>query len=340
MSLADWCGVLIVLGLTAYAVLGGADFGAGFWDLTAGGPERGAEVRAMIKRAMSPVWEANHVWLIFVLVMLWTAFPRAFGSITSTLAIPLFLAGLGIVLRGGAFALKGQAATIAEARALGATFALSSVLTPFFLGTAAGAIAVGKVPVGNAAGEQWGSWTGALPLFVGALAVLTGAHLAAVFLGADSERAQRPELVDAFRRRALISGVLTGALALGGLAIVNSSAPDLYDGLTSGAGLVCVLASGAGGLVTLWLEWRERFELARYTAAAAVAAIVAGWALAQRPYLLPPHLTVHDAAAPNGTLLALVIAACLGMALLIPALAWLFRLAISGRLAYEDQPRP
>ena len=162
--LPELAAILIAMaGLTAYVVLGGADFGAGFWDLTAGGAERGAPVRAMIKRAMSPVWEANHVWLIFVLVMLWTAFPEAFGSITSTLAIPLFLAALGIVLRGGAFALKGEAATIAEARALGATFALSSVLVPFFLGAAAGAIAAGAVPVGNAAGDDWGSWTGALP---------------------------------------------------------------------------------------------------------------------------------------------------------------------------------
>jgi cytochrome bd ubiquinol oxidase subunit II len=338
--LADLAAVLTLVGLTGYVVLGGADFGAGFWDRTAGGAERGAPVRAMIKRAMSPVWEANHVWLIFVLVMLWTAFPEAFGSITSTLAIPLFLAGLGIVLRGGAFALKGQAATIAEARALGATFALSSVLTPFFLGTAAGAIAAGEVPVGNASGDEWGSWTGTLPLFVGVLAVLTGAHLAAVFLGADSARAGERELVDAFRRRALGSGVAAGAVAIAGIAVVHSDARDLYDGLTSGGGLVCVLASGAAGLVTLWLEWRERFEVARYTAAAAVAAIVAGWALAQRPYLLPPHLTVREAAAPDETLLALVIAACVGMALLIPALAWLFRLAISGRLAYEDKPRP
>jgi cytochrome d ubiquinol oxidase subunit II len=294
----------------------------------------------MIKRAMSPVWEANHVWLIFVLVMLWTAFPEAFGSITSTLAFPLFLAALGIVLRGGAFALKGQAATIAEARALGATFALSSVLVPFFLGTAAGAIAAGEVPVGNAAGDEWGSWTGALPLFVGVLAVVSGAHLAAVFLGADSHRAGKPELVHAFRRRALGSGVVAGALAIAGLAVVNSDAPDLYDGLTSGAGLACVLASGLAGLITLWLEWRERFEVARYTAATSVAAIVAGWALAQEPYLLPPDLTVRAAAAPDATLLALVVAAGIGLALLLPALAWLFRLALTGRLAYEDKPRP
>jgi cytochrome d ubiquinol oxidase subunit II len=338
--LADLAAVLTLIGLTAYVVLGGADFGAGFWDLTAGGAERGAPVRAMVKRGMSPVWEANHVWLIFVLVMLWTAFPEAFGSITSTLAIPLFVAALGIVLRGGAFALKGQAATIAEARALGATFALSSVLVPFFLGASAGAIAAGEVPVGNAAGDLWRSWTGTLPVFVGLLAVSAGAHLAAVFLGADSHRAGRPELVDAFRARALGSGVAAGALAIAGLVIVSSEAPNLYDGLTSGAGLACVIGSAAAGLVTLALEWRERFEVARYTAAAAVAAIVAGWAFAQQPYLLPPELTVRQAAAPDATLTTLVVAATIGIALLVPALAWLFRLAVSGRLAYEEEPRP
>jgi cytochrome bd ubiquinol oxidase subunit II len=338
--LADAAAALTLVGLTAYVVLGGADFGAGFWDLTAGGAERGAPVRAMIKRGMAPVWEANHVWLVFVLVMLWTAFPEAFGSITSTLAIPLFLASLGIVLRGGAFALKGEAATIAEARALGATFALSSVLVPFFLGASAGAIAAGEVPVGNAAGEPWGSWTGTLPIFVGLLAVVTGAHLAAVFLGADSRRAGRPQLVHAFRARALGSGVVAGALAIAGLAVVNSDAPELYEGLTTGAGLACVIASALAGLVTLALEWRERFEIARYSAAAAVAAIVAGWAFAQEPYILPPDLTVRAAAAPDSSLIALVIAATLGIALLLPALAWLFRLALSGRLAYEEEPRP
>jgi cytochrome bd ubiquinol oxidase subunit II len=338
--LPELAAALTLIGLTFYVVLGGADFGAGFWDLTAGGAERGAAVRAMVKRAMSPVWEANHVWLIFVLVVLWTAFPEAFGSIMSTLSIPLFVAALGIVLRGGAFALKGEAATIAEARALGAVFALSSVLTPFFLGTVAGAIAAGEVPVGNAEGDAWGSWTEPLPLLVGALAVATGAHVAAVFLGADARRAGRHEMVRAFRARALGSGVVAGAMALAGLAVVNSEAPDLYDDLVSGAGLACVIASALAGVATLVLEWRERFELARYAVAVAVGAIVAGWALAQEPYLLPPGLTVEEAAAPDATLAALLIAAAVGMAILVPALVWLFRLALSGRLAYEEEPRP
>jgi cytochrome bd ubiquinol oxidase subunit II len=338
--LPELAAALTLIGLTFYVVLGGADFGAGFWDLTAGTAEGGAPVRAAVKRGMSPVWEANHVWLIFVLVMLWTAFPEAFGSIMSTLSVPLFLAALGIVLRGGAFALKGEAATIAEARALGAVFALSSVVTPFFLGAAAGAIATGNVPIGNAEGEAWGSWTGALPLLVGVLAVATGAHVAAVFLGADARRAGRPELVRAFRARALGSGVVAGALALAGLAVASSDAPDLYDDLVSGRGLACVIVSGLAGVVTLVLEWRGRFELARYTVSAAVGAIVAGWALAQEPYLLPPGLTVEEAAAPDATLTALVIAAAVGMAILVPALTWLFRLALSGKLAYEDEPRP
>ena len=338
--LPELAAALALVALTGYVVLGGADFGAGFWDLTAGGAERGAPVRAMIKRSMAPVWEANHVWLIFLLVILWTAFPEAFGSIMSTLAVPIFLAGLGIILRGGAFALKGEAATIAEARALGATFALSSVLVPFFLGATAGAIAAGRVPVGNAAGDEFTSWTGPVSLFVGVLAVAMGAHLAAVFLGADARRAGRPELVRAFRRRALGSGAVAGALALAGLVIVNSEAPELYDGLTSGLGLVCVVVSALAGLVTLAFEWTERFELARFSAAAAVAAILAGWAAAQEPYLLPPNLTVTEAAAPDATLSALLIASALGMLLLIPALVWLFRLAVSGRLAYEEKPRP
>jgi cytochrome d ubiquinol oxidase subunit II len=271
---------------------------------------------------------------------LWTAFPEAFGSISSTLAIPLFAAALGIVLRGGAFALKGEAATIAEARALGATFALASLIVPFAFGASVGAIAAGRVPVGNAGGDEWSSWTGSVSILVGLLAVATGAHLAAVFLGADSRRAGKPELVTAFRARALGSGVVAGALAIAGLLVVRSEVPALYDDLTSGAGLACVLASAAAGLVTLWLEWRERFELARYTAAAAVAAIVAGWAVAQQPYLLPPELTVHEAAAPDATLVTLLVATVVGLALIVPALAWLFRLALSGRLAYEEEPRP
>ena len=230
--LPELCLGLVMLGVTAYAVLGSADFGAGFWDLTAGGAERGGRVRGMIERSMSPVWEANHVWLIFVLVIVWTAFPVAFGSIFSTLSIPLFLAALGIIFRGTAFALRGHAATINEARGLGALFALSSVLIPFCLGAAVGGVASGRVPVGNAAGERFGSWLNPTSALIGVIAVLSGAYLAAVFLAGDSRRARQPDLVRAFRARALGSGALTGVVALGGLFVLRDDSPALYDGLT------------------------------------------------------------------------------------------------------------
>src|SRR5918998_4813795 len=197
-----------MLGITAYAVLGSADFGAGFWDLTAGGDARGGRVRGMIQRSMSPVWEANHVWLIFVLVIAWTAFPVAFASLFSTLSIPLFLAALGIIFRGAAFALRGQAGTMREARVLGGLFALSSVLIPLFLGAALGGIASGRVPVGNATGDPVSSWVNPTSAVVGVIGVATGAHLAAVYLAGDSVRAGVPDLVKAFRARALASGVV------------------------------------------------------------------------------------------------------------------------------------
>ena len=268
--LPEICLGLVMLGISAYAVLGSADFGAGFWDLTAGGAERGGRLRGMVQRSMSPVWEANHVWLIFVLVIVWTAFPVAFGSLFSTLSIPLFLAAIGIIFRGAAFALRGQAATIREARFLGALFALSSVLIPFFLGAALGGIASGRVEVGNAVGDPVTSWLNPTSVLVGVIAVLSGAYLAAVFLAGDSQRAELPDLVRAFRTRALATGVVTGVVALGGLLVVRDDAPDLYDGLTSGGGLAMVVLSGLAGVVTLGLVWRERYGLARATSALAV----------------------------------------------------------------------
>src|SRR3954468_22920905 len=259
------CAGLVILGVIAYAVLGSADFGAGFWDLTAGGAARGGggrgaggravrpgregggAVRGMVQRSMSPVWEANHVWLIFVLVILWTCFPVAFGSVFSTLSIPLFLAALGIIFRGAAFAMRGQAATIREARGLGALFALSSVLIPFCLGAAIGGVASGRVEVGNAAGDVWSSWLNPTSVLIGVIAVLSGAHLAAVFLAGDSARAEQPALVRAFRARALGSGVAAGVVAMAGLLILRSDARSLFDGLTSGGGLAMVIVSALAG---------------------------------------------------------------------------------------------
>ena len=336
--LPELCLALAMLGITAYGVLGSADFGAGFWDLTAGGARRGGRVRGMIQRSMSPVWEANHVWLIFVLVVVWTAFPVAFASIFSTLSIPLFLAALGIIFRGAAFALRGQAGTIREARALGALFASSSVLIPFCLGTVAGAIASGRVPVGNAAGDPWSSWLNPTSVLIGALGIVTGAHLAAVFLAGDSVRAGQPDLVRAFRGRALASGALAGALALGGLLVLRSDARELYDGLLSGGGLACVIVSALGGVLTLALVWTRRFGPARLTAGASVGAITVGWALAQRPYLLPGELTLDEAAASDATLAAVLIGLAAGALVLVPSLVLLYRLVLRGTLDQEFEP--
>jgi cytochrome bd ubiquinol oxidase subunit II len=338
LSLADLCVVLIVAGLIAYTVLGGADFGAGFWDLTAGGAKRGARVRGMVERSMSPVWEANHVWLIFVLVVFWTAFPTAFASVASTLYVPLGLAALGIIFRGTAFALRGQAATINEARTLGAAFALSSVITPFCFGAAVGGIASGRVPVGNAAGDAFSSWLNPTSIVIGALAVLTGAYLAAVYMAGDARRAGLPDLERIFRDRALGAGVVTGALAIGALFVVRDDARALYDGLTSGTGLALVIASAVCGAATLALVWGERFELARVSAAGAVTCIIVGWAVAQRPYLLPGHLTLEQAAASHRVLEAMLISLGVGFVVLVPSLAVLYRLVLQGRLDKDYEP--
>ena len=338
MSLADVCVGFIALGVTAYAVLGSADFGAGFWDLTAGGAQRGGRLRGMVQRSMSPVWEANHVWLIFVLVIIWTAFPVAFGSMFSTLSIPLFLAAIGIIFRGTAFALRGQAATIKEARVLGAMFALSSVLIPFFLGAAIGGVASGRVPVGNAEGDLVSSWLNPTSVLIGVVGVLTGAYLAAVYLAGDSRRAGQDDLVRAFRARALGTGALTGVVALAGLFVVRDDARDLYDGLTSGGGLALVVVSGLAGLATMALIWSERYGLARVTAAGAVAAIVVGWLLAQKPYILQPELTLDEAKASDATLAAVVIGVAAGMVILVPSLWYLYRLVLQGRLDQEYEP--
>ena len=336
--LPELCLGLLMASLAAYGVLGSADVGGGFWDLTAGGTRGGGAVRGMIQPSMSPVWEANHVWLIFVLVIFWTAFPVAFGSLFSTLSIPLFLAAVGVIFRGTAFALRGQAATINEARVLGATFALSSVLIPFFLGAAIGGVASGRVPVGNAAGDMIDSWVNATSFTIGVLGVLTGAYLAAVFLAGDAKRANLPDLVEAFRTRALGAGVVTGAAAIAGLVVVRADARPLFDGLTSGGGLVCVIVSGLAGAATLALVWTRRFGLARFSAATAVAALTVGWALAQDPYLLPGELTLDDAAASDAALTALLVANAVGFVLLLPALWYLYSLVLQGRLDQEFEP--
>jgi cytochrome d ubiquinol oxidase subunit II len=328
----------ILAGLVAYTVLAGADFGAGLWTLLAGRGRAGrAATRDHARHAMGPVWEANHVWLIFVIVVCWTAYPVAFGSITSTLSVPLFVAVVGIVLRGASYALRGQLDEAPGRRVIENVFALSSVLTPFALGAVVGGIAAGRVPVGNAAGDLVTSWLNPTSVFVGALAVATGAYLAAVYLAADAHRLGARTLERDFRARALWSGLCAGALALAGLIVVHFDAPPLFDGLTGGGGVAMIAVSAAAGLATLFLVWRNRFGLARASAALAVAAVVAGWALAQQPRFLP-GLTVDQAAAGRSTLLAVIVAVTGGAVVLVPSLVVLFRLFLLGHLDPADTP--
>lgn len=336
MSLAGTAATLLVVGLLAYAILGGADFGVGVWDLTAGKGEGGARMRALIERSMGAVWETNHVWLIFVLVVFWTCFPVAFGSFASTLFVPLFLAAVGIILRGSTFALRGVPGGPRTGAVLTAVFAASSIATPFFLGTLVGAVASGGVPVGNAQGDPLTSWWNPTSVLVGVLAVVTGAHLAAVYLAADASRGGFTDLAERFRLRALASGTVAGVVAIGGLAVLRDDARVLYDGLLN-EGLVFVVISALAGVTALALVWNRRYDLARIGAAAAVAAVVAGWAVAQAPELLPGALTVQEAAAPTVTLVAVLVGGGLGMLLLAPALWYLFRLRFRGSLD-KDTP--
>lgn len=328
--------IFVLVGLVLYAVLAGADFGAGFWQLLAGPGERGAPIRDHAHEAMAPVWEANHVWLIFVLTVTWTAYPSAFGAIASTLCVPLFIAALGIVMRGAAYALRAGTSSVRERDRVDLVFALSSVLTPFALGTVIGAIAARTVPVGNAAGDLLSSWTGATPLIVGALAVANSAYIAAVFLAADAKRTGRPrELQEALRARALVAGAVAGLVAVAGLIVVHSDAHFLYTRLFEGSALAAVLVSALAGLATLALVFARLYEIARYSAALAVAAVIAGWALAQKPVLLQ-GLTVQQAAAPHDTLVLVIVAVLGGALILFPSLALLFRLVLRGRLDYGD----
>jgi cytochrome bd ubiquinol oxidase subunit II len=333
VTLAEVPLLLMLVGLAAYAVLGGADFGAAFWQLGAHG-KRGPALREHAYRAMGPVWEANHVWLVFVLVICWTAYPEAFASIFSTLTVPLFIAALGVILRGTAYAVHAGTAREIERRTIDNIFSISSILTPFALGTAVGAVASGRVPVGNARGDLITSWLNPSSIAVGILAVATGAYVAAVYLAGDARRAGLDDLAAAFRTRGLAAGLATGAIALAALAVVAVDADRVGERLLEWPALAAVAASAVAGLLTLELVRRSRFEAARYGASGAVASVIVGWALAQRPELLP-GLTVEEAASGRSTLVATVLGVAVGGLVLIPSLAMLFGLVLRGRFDEE-----
>jgi cytochrome d ubiquinol oxidase subunit II len=321
---------MLFAGVVLYATFGGADFGAGFWDLTAGDAERGRRPRALIDRAMGPVWEANHVWLIFCLVVLWTAFPSAFAEIMTTLFVPLILAALGIVLRGSGFAFRKVVVRTAEQRPSGAAFAISSVITPFFFGTVAGGIASGRVPGGGTT-----PYLNPTSLLGGALAVVTCSYLAAVFLTAEARIRRAHDLETFFRRRAITAAVAAGVLATAGIFVLRADAHRLFERLL-GPGLPFVAVSAGSGLAALVLLRSAEPRLVRALAAAAVMAVLLGWGVAQYPYLLGTHLALSAAAAPVPTLWSLTAIFAAAVVLCGPSLLLLYFLQERGRL--EEEP--
>jgi len=310
--------------IAAYALFGGADFGGGIWDLLAGGAERGAAPRELIDESITPVWEANHVWLVFVLVLLWTAFPPAFAAIMTALFVPLSLSLLGIVLRGVGFAFRHTAERLPMQRLTGAVFASASLITPFFMGTVVGAVATGQVPV-HPAGNILAAWTSTTAILTGFLFVAACAYISAVFLVPEAQQRGQQDLTRYFSLRATAAGVVTGALAGGTFAELSVSAPYVYHRLTGIAlPLVAIsIAAGIGVLGLLWLRWHHPVVL-RATAAIAVATVVFGWGLAQYPYLLPAALSLAAGTAPTGTLVSEFVVAGLALLLVAPGFALLY----------------
>ncbi len=327
MSLADLVAGVIFVALNAYAVLGGADFGGGVWDLLALGPRK-ARQRELIAEAIGPVWEANHVWLILAIVLLFTCFPPAFARLGTRLHIPLSLVLIGIVLRGSAFTFWRYGAD-EEQRNWGMVFAIASLMTPLLLGTTAGAIASGAVGDGGwGSGDFYGTyvapWLNPFALSVGMFALIAFAFLAAVYLTLE---ARDREVREDFRRRALASGVGLFLAAVVVLLLSLNRAPRVRDGLIFAAWAVPLhLLTAAAAITALVALWARRWRVARVAAAAQVSLILWGWALSQYPYILPPDLSIANAAAPAATLRLVLAALVAGAVLLLPSLYYLFRI--------------
>jgi cytochrome d ubiquinol oxidase subunit II len=328
--IADAVGGILLASVTLYAVLGGADFGGGLWDLLAGGDQRGRLPRQLIDESITPVWEANHVWLVFDLVIFWTAFPHAFAAVMTAVALPLWLAAGGIVLRGAGFAFRKEAHGLRTQRVLGATFAFSSLLTPFFMGTVIGAIATGQIPA-DAARASLSAWTSPTALLAGFLFVGACGYLAAVYLVGEAARRSDRRLEAYFTRRAQAAGIVTGALSLAALAELHTSNAALFSRLT-GRALPLVIVAGLCGLAVLALltaAWRNGVRVigVRVIAALGVAAVVWGWGVAQYPVLLPgTAVTLSNAGAPHTTLVAIVWLFVAAVVLVGPSFALLFSL--------------
>jgi cytochrome bd ubiquinol oxidase subunit II len=322
MVLEEMVAAAVLIGVIAYGLLGGADFGGGVWDLFAAGPRRD-EQRAAIAQAMGPVWEANHVWLIFVIVLLFTAFPPAFAALSVGLFGVFHLVLLGITLRGAAFVFRGPEIATGGASHWGIVFGIASVITPMLLGMAIGAVSSGSLRVMNGQVQIQGAtpWLAPVSLVTGALALALCAYLAAVYLTNETQGA----LQEDFRQRALVTGTVVVGLATLALPLLYLETPHLWDGLI-GLRAAPVLVSGvAAALLSGWALLRRHFRLARAAAVAQVSLLLLGWGLAQYPYLIYPDVSVHRAAAPHATLRFVVYSLPIGMALLLPSLWLLFR---------------
>jgi cytochrome bd ubiquinol oxidase subunit II len=336
---ADAVGAILLASITLYAVLAGADFGGGLWDLLAGTTARGRAPRGLIDESITPVWEANHVWLVFDLVIFWTAFPRAFASVMTVLALPIWLAAGGIVLRGAGFAFRKEITRLGQQRAAGAAFAFSSLLTPFFMGTVVGAIATGTVPA-NATHASLAAWTSPTALLAGFLFVAACGYLAAVYLIAEAGRRGDRAMQTYFTRRAQGAAIVAGALSLAALFELRNADPALYARLT-GRALPLVVVAGVCGLAVLTLITAGRPKGSRIIAALGVAAVIWGWGVAQYPVLLPgTTVTLTSAGAPQTTFVALVVVAIAAVILLVPSFALLFTLQDRRMLGGGEQGTP
>jgi cytochrome bd ubiquinol oxidase subunit II len=330
--MADAVGGILLAGVTLYAVLGGADFGGGLWDLLAGGAARGRVPRALIDESITPVWEANHVWLVFDLVIFWTAFPHAFSAVMTALALPIWLALAGIVLRGAGFAFRKEISFLAGQRVTGAAFAFSSFMTPFFMGTVIGAIATGSVPA-NASHASLSAWTSPTAVLAGFLFVAACGYLAAVYLVGEAVGRGDRRMRAYFTRRAQGAAIVAGGLSLGALFELHGSDPVLYDRLT-GRALPLVVLAGVCGLAVLVLLAAGRPGGTRAIAALGVAAVVWGWGVAQYPVLLPgTTVTLTNAGAPPDDYTALVVLFIVAVVLIGPSFGLLFTLASRRLLA-------
>jgi len=315
-------GLAMLLVLTAYAVLAGADFGGGVWDLLALGRRR-QEQRQAIATAMGPVWEANHVWLIFMLVILFTAFPSAFSALSIAFFAPLHLVLLGIVLRGAAFVFRANFdATSPRWRTWARVFGIASVMTPFLLGTAVGAVSSGGIRISDGAvvASAAQTWLSPVSLLIGGLTLALTAYLAAVFLTVETQG----ELAEDFRKRALAAGVAVMWVAVMLLPVISRLSPLLWEHLSKPTSLPPILGGVLLAVASGWAVWSRRYRLGRILAVAEVVVVLWGWAFAQWPYIIYPDFTVYNSAAPGPSIRFLLNTLPFGFALLIPSLWFLF----------------